>query len=193
MRWKKPTDREIIHDIEQGGQRADNAFQYLYEKSGIRQMAAQHIRRHGGSEEDAKDTIHDAMIELFRNIRLGKFRGESALSSYFVGIVKNLWLKKLRKLKGTTFTDQIPETADDYLEGFFISEERKNALQSVIDQLAPRCRKMLHLYGLGYSPAEIAEAFGLSGAQAAKKETHRCRARLKVFIENSPGLNNLLN
>ena len=53
----------------------------------------------GGSIEDAKDAFQNSLIILMKKIRGNKFMGDSKLSTFFIGIVKNVWLRMYRENK----------------------------------------------------------------------------------------------
>src|SRR6476469_8330236 len=58
--------------------------------------AATEIRLKGGSEDDAADIFQEAVLILIEKIKTGKFRQESSIKTFLVGIARNLWLFEKR-------------------------------------------------------------------------------------------------
>src|SRR6187200_496923 len=73
---------------------------YLYEH--YFEDAATEIRLRGGSDEDAADIFQEAVLILIDKIKSGKFREESSLKTFLIGIARNLWLFEKRKRERRT-------------------------------------------------------------------------------------------
>lgn len=187
------TDESLIRAIEQGGSLREAALEYLCTEGGFFQATAAHILQYGGNEEDAEDAFQEALIILDRAIREGRFWEGHTLKAYFLGIVKQYWYGVWRKKKRREEYEmpQVSEVEEN-IELRFISEERREYLARAIGKIGEHCKKILELYQLHYSSREISEMLQLSSPEMAKKETYRCRLKLKSFLEEHPEWKNLL-
>lgn len=193
MSKSKWTDDALIRAIEAGGNLREAALEYLCTEAGLYESAAAHILQYGGHEEDAEDVFQESLIVLDRTIREGRFQEGHTLKAYFIAVAKQYWYgqwrtKKRRQAHSRPEVDELEES----IEMRFISEERKENLAKAIEQTGERCKIILELYQLHYSAQEIADRVQLSSAEMAKKETYRCRLKLKAFLEAHPAWKNLI-
>ncbi len=166
------------------------ALQQIFRSNDLRTMTFSYILKHGGKEEDCRDVFQEVFLLFERAVREKKFEGKSSVSTFFIGIVKWHWINTLRKRGAYTALDDRTDFMDtsDSVEASVIDEEKRKLLHSVIGQMNERCRQLLRLWGLSMSPEEIAKEAGLAGPDMAKKETYRCRAKLKEFFDARPHL-----
>ena len=93
-------------------------------------------------KNDCRDTMHEAMAELFFNVANGKFRGDSKLCTYLIGIGKNLWLKKKESQKKMVYRPDF-EMIDPKSENINASD----GMSSIRDALAASpCADILFEY-----------------------------------------------
>ena len=166
----------------------DTALSTFFSDRALRNIVINHVRQHGGNDADGEDTFQDTMILFDRNIREGRFEGKSALRTYFMAIAKWQWHNRQRQhrtveLQAIEQGEKIPS-----VEIKVLSDERKQLIEQALGQIGERCKAMLTLYKQSYNNEEIAQTFGLSSADMAKKETYRCRLRLKAYIQSQPHL-----
>lgn len=146
------------------------------------------------SWEEAEDVIQDAFVSAWKNI--DKFKGESALSTWFISIAINCWL--MRKRKGGKFhklyrVDNAIEQAVMYslldphdLEAETITRLDYQKLQKIIDRL-PRCyRTALTLRGQGLMYKEIAGVLGVETG-TIKCHVNRGKVKLQQVLERRRG------
>lgn len=151
------------------------------------------ILNHGGKDEDCEDIFQEAFIIFDRNIRQGKYRGESSLSTYFMGIVRLLWLStQRRKIPNFGLNELGNEKSFDNIEIEIIKEEEKKVLYDALGLLGEKCKDLLLLTGITTSNEEIAQIRGYSSNEMAKKEVYRCREKFRNFIKEHPYLDNFL-
>lgn len=196
MKPNNQTDERIISDILAGGRKRMEALQTIYKNRQLRDMVSSFIKNNKGNAEDGQDIFHDGMIALDQNIRNGKFRGESPLDGYLYSICRFLWMNQLRKKTRTVTMETLPQADDappvETPEGIFLDEERKDALNRLMEKIGERCSKILELWKLSYSMEEIAELLGFSSAGMARKAKYRCHASLLEQIKNNPQWASLL-
>ena len=86
-----------------------------------------------------------------------------------------------------------PEQPDeDTPEGVFHREELKEVLRNVLNTLGEQCRKILEMWKLSYSMAEIAASLGMDNDAQARKAKYRCHLGLMQHLDNNPGIAQLL-
>lgn len=85
-------DHELATKIKNGDQ---NAFRQLFEQ--YQHLVFNISYRMSGNREEAEDTTQDVFIKIFHAI--GKFRGDSKLSSWIYRIAVNTCLKRSRRKK----------------------------------------------------------------------------------------------
>jgi RNA polymerase sigma factor (sigma-70 family) len=149
---------------------------------------------------DADEILQEGLILLDELIRLGKFRGESAVRTYLISICKNLMRNDLKKVNRVilkeTFDDKdSPDNEAAADEGILIEEKteaethRDAILKQLMSQITSGCDEVLTLYYFkAMSMAQVAAERGLANAEQAKKATHRCREQLRDVISSNPQL-----
>jgi len=181
-------DDKVIEEIQQGGVSRDQALYHVYVQQNWKALVVHHALKNQGTNEDGDDLAQNTIIAFDRNIRLHKFKGNSTLKTYFLGIAKLLWLKKLRDNKPSIeLKSSHYEKIDNWEEkDHYFNLEKKQALEELLDQVGNRCKQILKFWQLDYPMNEIAEEVGLSSATMAKKEAFRCRKRIRKFLNNNP-------
>ncbi len=114
-------------------------------------MVHAYVIQNNGGQDDAMDCMQDAIINLIRNLRENKFRGDSKLTSYFFSIAKNVWLDQLRKKSrklnnGSTDIEDIPDKLLINQDLSSQSEEEQqilDQLERVMNKLEGACKELL--------------------------------------------------
>jgi RNA polymerase sigma-70 factor, ECF subfamily len=147
----------------------------------------------GPGRGDLEDVLQEVFIEVFRSI--GRFRGDSRLSTWLYRVCVNVALQRLRKRKrraevpsevaGESVSDETPERGLD-------NRRRLDAVYRILDELAPKKRVVFILHEIeGREPKEIA---GIVGAPVltvrtrlhyARKEFY-ARAAVDVRLDGKP-------
>jgi RNA polymerase sigma factor (sigma-70 family) len=141
------------------------------------------VLKHNGSEQDAIDIFQDGLLVFNRNLKNGKFRGDSSVRTYIFSICKNLWLKEFQKKQKQATIDPYllnDETTDDfnYLKNIEV-------VTQLMSELQEDCRKILiEYYYNNKSMIELKDIFNVNSVQAAKNKKWRCLGYLvKLFKE----------
>lgn len=146
-----------------------------------------------GNPEDAMDAAQDAFIKAWE--KLGKFRGESAFSTWLYRLATNTCLDliaargktaavSLSDEEGGTFDtpDEAP-TPQEALE----QKERAAALKAAMDSLSDEARTMLILReGQGLSYEEIGNVLNLPPG-TVKSRLFRAREKLREELLSKNG------
>lgn len=183
------TDDELIEAIVAGGPQRQAAIRFLYNRGNLRHRVIQFVKANSGNEQDGQDMFHEGIIVLDRNLRTGKFRGESSLDGYLYSICRFQWMNQIRKNTRVDLQEdntQLDETVTDNPESLSMDAEKKAILERVLTQLGERCQKILSLWKLNYSMQEIADQLGFSSAAMATKNKYKCHKSLLKFLEEHP-------
>jgi RNA polymerase sigma factor (sigma-70 family) len=154
-------------------------------------------------EKTTDDVLQEGMILLDEIIRSGRFRAESRVETFLLGICKNLIRDSGKKVQRVVFKDTLPEnallSADALADHLILLEQndaeqhRDNALHGAIGQLTEKCRETLRLYYFEQKTmAEVAKLRDLANPDQAKKAVFRCRESLRDLIRNDPRLRQVL-
>ncbi len=188
-------DQALVADILKGGAARQKAIKEIYHWQNAREKVIAFVKRNSGQEADGQDIYQEGIIALDRNIREGKFRGESSLSLYLFATCRFLWMNQLRKnqrvnLQADALTMDRP--THETPEFTLISKERQAILKQLLGQLGEKCQKILEMWQLSYAMTEIAEAMNLSSEKMARKSKYRCQQALLEIIKSTPDWQNLL-
>ncbi|MEL6650549.1 MAG: sigma-70 family RNA polymerase sigma factor, partial [Bacteroidota bacterium] len=157
------SDADVIKGLEAGGASGERMSQYLFDQ--YRGLVIKGMNRYRLSEEDSLDVYSDTIIAIGQQVRAGRFRGDSKLSTYLFKIFYNRCLNKVRdnKSRQLNLVEEMPDVptgAQSILQSL-IQQEEVGRLLEVMDQLGQRCKEILLLREYyGYSMEEIAEKIG---------------------------------
>jgi len=185
------SDEEIMAGLRAEGNKAQRITNYLFDK--YRGLVYKGINRYRLSEEDALDVYSDAIIAVGLQVRNGKFRGESKLSTYLFKIFYNRCINKVRDLKSKQLDlveemPDYPQAGQSILQAM-ITQEEVNKLISFLNQLGDRCKEIILMREYyGYTMDEIAEKIGFKTARSVSAMKARCRAKLKELIAKAKGI-----
>lgn len=171
------TDEILLERTSQGDERA---FQLLYER--YRNTTFRFAYGMRGSVDQAEDVSHDCFLALIRRPRQWDPR-RASLRTYLYSTVRNLTLKRFRRIGIESATDDLPEEKcrSDSMEPLhrLLDEELSAVVDKAIAQLPPLQREALVLFE--YEEQSLAEIAAIVGTDVgtAKSRLHRARERLK--------------
>jgi RNA polymerase sigma factor (sigma-70 family) len=184
-------NEQFVAALKQGELQRQSAIRWLYEDKELRKRVIAFVRNNQGNEEDGTDMFHEGIIVLDRNVRDDSFRGESSVKGYLFSICRFLWMNQLRKNSRITLVEpgNVKEEVEyETPERHFQSDELKTVMGQVLDQLGQQCRKILDLWKLSHSMAEIAAELGFDNDAQARKAKYRCHLSLMQLLEKNPGI-----
>jgi RNA polymerase sigma-70 factor (ECF subfamily) len=129
-----------------------------------------------GDAAEAEDALQEALLDAWR--RIGRFRGESAFSTWMYRVVTNRCLGMLRKRRPLPVERAEEAAAPDSPERSAEVDAGMAALARAVRDLRDElrvCWVLRELEGLGY--AEIAQITGAS-EDAVRGRIHRARVQL---------------
>ncbi len=188
---KNWTEEKLIAAIKHSPEERNEAMRFLVEEMGLYFIVKAEVLSGGGDEADAKDLFQECVLVLYHAILDGAFRGDSKLSTYFTTVARRSWWR----MKSRNNRERAFEPAKSGIPGLeeapdaaIIEGEERLALRRAISQMSQRCQQLLGQWMHGLSPDRIAEQMGFSSGHLAKKETYRCRKRLRRLLDENPGL-----
>jgi len=130
-----------------------------------------------GDHAEAEDALQEALLDAWR--RIGRFRGDSAFSTWMYRVVTNRCIAMLRKrtpvpVDAVDDRTPAPDSPERSAEADASMVALGTALQGLGDDLRI-CWALREVEGLGYT--EIAEITGAS-EDAVRGRIHRARTRL---------------
>lgn len=176
------TDEQIIQSLLGNVQQREELFAYLYRLSGWREWIVRHVCREGGDEPAGEDVFQETLILFDRNIREGRFQGNSNLQTYFLGIAKQYWFNRRRNIRPQSLPIEYDHPDHHNPEYITLQNERQSMIDQVLQAMGEHCKQVLELYKLSLSNEEIARELGLSSPEMAKKYTYRCREKFRAFV-----------
>ena len=192
---KQLSDEEIIAAIQADGRLGDAALKqvYLENRAAIDRM----VLRLNGNSEEAKDVMQEAILSFLENIRSGRFKGESKISTYFFSIARFTWLNKQKK-KGREEEKKLGVKKENdsisHTDVHFISPSGLEEMVILFGRLGEDCRRVLidSIY-YGRSMHEIAKKRQYQNEQVARNKKYTCLLKLKKLVREHPHLINWLN
>jgi RNA polymerase sigma-70 factor (ECF subfamily) len=150
-------EKQLVRRIQQGERRA---FEEFVDSYGARVHRL--VRRYVQNPTDAEDVTQEVFCDLYRSI--GKFRGESALSTWVYRVTVNHCLKHCQRAKpaGLPYEEEaVAVVADDW---------RSDPAQSAVKQeLSEQVQGALHrLSPLHYDVVVLCEMHGLTYQECAQ-------------------------
>lgn len=136
-----------------------------------------------GDRAEAEDALQEALIDAWR--RIGRFRGDSAFSTWMYRIVTNRCVGMLRRRRPVPVEQiEAPAPAHDSPERAAERDAGMAALTRAVADLSDDlrvCWVLREMEGLGY--AEISEITG-AGEDAVRGRIHRARIRLAEVLRS---------
>jgi len=173
---------ELIKDL---ANKDKHAIEFIYKQyyPTVRKM----LFKMGAHSELIKDIFQEAIIILYFNLKKSTFSLNCNLKTYFISIVKNLFLNELKKteIKKIIFnTNLINEEKDFYTENTLNIDLEENEqlkmLEKALQILGNPCKKILELFYLkNLSMTQIAQIMGYTNSNNAKTQKYKCLLRLK--------------
>jgi RNA polymerase sigma-70 factor (ECF subfamily) len=175
----------LLERCKQGERAALGEFYRTYRSDVTRNLQ----RVLGPGRGDLEDVLQDVFIEVFRSI--GRFRGDSKLSTWLYRVCVNVALQRLRKRKRLA---EVPEESvaegatDDTPERELDTRRRLNAVYRLLDELSPKKRVVFILHEIeGREPKEIAAIVG-APVLTVRTRLHYARKEFYARAASEPKL-----
>ncbi|MEM7187714.1 MAG: RNA polymerase sigma factor [Bacteroidota bacterium] len=131
---------------------------------------------------EAEDTLHDAFLTIFQNIK--SFRGKGSFEGWMKRIVIYKAIDKYKQKRPIVAQINDQHSEETQIENGLEHYPLEDLLRH-IQELPDRYRLVFNLYQMdGYTHKEIAKALGIS-VSTSKSNYHRAKLQLKQKIEAS--------
>lgn len=179
------SDSKIVEYLSEGDRKETRAIQQLLDQN--RSKISSYVVKNSGNSSDAETVLVEGVTELVFNVRKGKFRGDSTLSTYLFSICRSLWLKSLKKNKRYADDDDIihMEDASDSPLQLFNEQQIKSEVTFLLTSLGEACKKVLELWSQHYSMTDISAQLGYKNSQIAMNKKNRCLTKLKDIVKDN--------
>ncbi|MGK0364760.1 MAG: RNA polymerase sigma factor (sigma-70 family) [Saprospiraceae bacterium] len=181
----KWTDEKLIGALSGRGLQKEQAIDYMMKQ--YIQYVPTIARKLELDKTLLLDAFTDAIVAVSDQVALGKFKGDSQLSSYFYKIFyfKSVDLLKKQKTNVVEYRENLPEISNQETltsEKMETNEKIKD-LYKYLDRLGEPCKQILIDWGFwGYNMTEIAERTGLKGSLQAKDRKYQCLKKLRKMM-----------
>lgn len=144
-------------------------------------MVRHYVKERGGTAEDSKDIFHEAMIVFYEKTVQEQLTLTSSVSTYLMGICKNLWRQELEKRSHhQPLTERQSDTVWEEP-----TEEGAAALKlmTFVEQLGDTCQAILvSFYYFGQRLEQIAARHGYQNIRTATVQKFKCLERLRKAV-----------
>jgi len=190
------SDSDLIAAIHFSPQERERAMTYLWKDKALRNMAFSVLLKMLRDEDKAEEAFGESLVQFMLAVLQGKFRGDSTIRTYIVGICINLGKKAITRPAKYSEQEQLfskehleqldTETSDSPEQNYLALEYDTNLerlFQKLYRQLPAYCEKSLRWFYSGdYTVAEIATAEGMQ-EQSIKNRLSECRKKLREIIK----------
>jgi RNA polymerase sigma factor (sigma-70 family) len=170
------------------------ALKQLCQSDKLKGSVRQQIYQLGGTEQDARDMLNQALLAFLEQVESGKYDpAQSAINTYVVKIAAQKFFTQQRSaMRRTAMHDRsvdagVTETFTDPEETIEL-QHKKDVLDRILQWTGEKCRQLLQLHSHHYSHAEIAEMLQYRSADSAKMAVSDCRKKLNTVLTEHPEL-----
>ena len=148
-------------------------------------LVQRHVRRQGGTAQDAQDVFQDALVVFYEQAGSGKLVLTASVSTYLVGIGRNLWHHEQRR-RARLPHEALPDDLHLHspaAEDSESAEEPAFAVLSYVERLGAKCKSMLLSFYYFQQPlTQIAETHGYRSVRSATVQKFKCLERLRNSV-----------
>jgi RNA polymerase sigma factor (sigma-70 family) len=177
-------DARILDQIRNGD---EEALVKLYTTNHKQVLA--YVTRNNGTRDDAEDMLQEALVILWERVRTGRYEYSARIGTFVVGTVKNMWLRRLARMRREIPTDMADDPTPDEdkstLEQMIDAEEAAG-IALAITRLGDPCRSILLLYYWEErSMDDIATTLGFANADTVKSKKYQCKKALEKLLKEA--------
>ncbi len=188
------SDNEILKGLRDGTFRQNRYLKIVYTDNF--ELIKTHVLKNSGTHEEAKDVFQEGVIVFYKNVKAGKFKGDSKISTYLFSICRFIWLKKLKRKERESPDTELPDIPDHHFEDpnkQMLDMEQNNLIMSLFKRLGDVCKQILTLTIYeDLKMEEVARMTGFKDKQNVRNKKYKCMKKLKDLIKDHPELENRL-
>ncbi|TGE21353.1 sigma-70 family RNA polymerase sigma factor [Hymenobacter aquaticus] len=146
-------------------------------------LVRRYVQQHGGAAPDAKDVFQDALVIFYEKATTPDFVLSSSVSTYLLGISRNLWRRELSRRGRLPLTEFTDEHAAHLAEPEAPAEPPTLPVLDYVEQLGERCKSILLAFYYFQQPLEqIADAHHYQSVRSATVQKFKCLERLRKSV-----------
>ncbi len=169
------SEERLVREIIEGDR---SAMRELYDRYSGYAMAVG--LRYVSDRDSVNDILQDSFIKVFSSIKNFKSRGEGTLKSWISRIVANEALDFLRRRDKLSFTDEIPDEAEDDIPD--LAAVTDDVLAEMIGRLPDGYKAVLNMYVFEQlNHKEIAAKLGITPSTSASQFFHAKKMLAKMI------------
>lgn len=146
------------------------------------------IIRNSGTVDDADDLLQEAVIVLWERVRSNRFEYNARLSTFIYATVKNMWLRRLARIRRESPADIETQTGrieDASALDIMVESEEARIIHEALANLGEPCKTLLILYYWEEQTMEqIAVALHFANANTAKSKKYQCKKLLQKLLKD---------
>jgi len=145
----------------------------------------QHVLRRGGTDQDAQDVFHDALIIFYEKAVDETLHLTAAPGTYLMAVCRNLWLRELDRRARHPHADLTAAQHHPAEEAGMAAEASAEALPvlAYVEQLGEKCRNILLAFYYFRQPlAQIAATHAYRSVRSATVQKFKCLERLRNAV-----------
>lgn len=180
------TDEEYVIALRSGGRIRDTATECLYRRDSRKAVLAlqRYVGYNSGQHDEVRDLVQDAFIVMIEKICGGGYN-DGSLLHFWIGIAKGYLRNKVKRDARMNLVDdplQFDGKDIDSPETTMISQQQREILDSKLDEIGERCKKVLMMWARNYSMKEIASELDFSSEAMARKTKFKCKEKLVAVM-----------
>lgn len=156
-----------------------------------------YIVTNSGNQEDAEDIFQKSLMQITAKVKVKNYQPIKNFEWYLFGICKNLWLKELNSRKKWVtkpINEELYSESSTKMNALTILENDRWELYSRnFNLLSDNCKKVLSLFLMKKSHAEIAETLGYNSESVVRQRVFKCKSKLTKLIQMDPSYKKLKN
>lgn len=144
-------------------------------------LVARHVKKMGGSFDEAKDIFQDALIIYYEKARFIEKTLQHSEKTYVFGIARYLWNKRYK-----TTSKQLPFELNPDIEAVDIAHEEISSfrLMQLLETAGQKCMQLLSAFYYEKLNMEVlALRFGFSGSRSATAQKFKCLEKIKKTVK----------
>jgi len=145
-----------------------------------------HIRANGGTNEDAKDVFHDALMVIYQKAQSPDFQLTSQFYTYLHSICHFIWDRKKKKKSNNSVTieEDIGLIDVTNIEADILKREKHRIFKENFQKLGSFCQELLNLFFAKKSMEFIAQQLELKNEHTARNRKYRCQKELEKLVRS---------
>lgn len=150
----------------------------------IRQM----ILQAGGTDDDARDVLQEALLVVWRKAQTPDFELTSGFYTYLFSVCRFTWLRKRRKKDNNTVTIEPALGLDngEDIQHELETSERQRLFYRHLARMSEKCQRLLRLFFGGKSMRDIGAQLSIDTEHAVRNRKYRCQKKLEDSITSDP-------